>query len=200
VNERSRKNRLVSNLNRQERNLRKQLQDKQRIAGEIEKEIQALIEREKEKMKYATLTPGDKIISDAFQKNKGGLPWPVGRGIITSAYGRHRNAVFKDVVEDNMGIEITSENGEKARSVFKGTVAKVFGIPGANQIVIIRHGNYLSVYQNLVNVQVAPGDAVETKEIIADIFQDPALDGKCVLKFMIFHEKEKQNPEIWLSK
>ena len=92
----------------------------------------------------------------------GRLPWPVDRGIITGHFGLQPHPVLKNVTEDNIGIEITSSGATKAKAVFKGEVVRVFAISGANMAVIIRHGKYLTVYQNLVNVKVKAGDSVVT--------------------------------------
>ena len=105
----------------------------------------------------------------------------------------------KYLTEDNIGIEITSSGKVTARTVFKGEVAKVFSIPGANMTVIVRHGKFLSVYANLVNVKVKAGDNVAVRQNIGDVYSDPK-DKNSVLKFMIFeNDKKYLDPESWLS-
>jgi murein DD-endopeptidase MepM/ murein hydrolase activator NlpD len=133
------------------------------------------------------------------------LPWPVERGIITSQFGLHQHPVLKYVTENNIGIEITSLGKTAVRSVFKGEVTSVFLIKGANMTVIIRHGKYLTVYENIVDLKVKAGDKVETKQEIGNVFCDLANGNKAILKFMIFEEKEKLDPEkldpeLWISK
>ena len=134
-----------------------------------------------------------------MSENKGRFPWPVEKGIITSHFGLQKHPVFKYLTEDNIGIEITSSGKVNARSVFQGEVVKVFAIPGANMTVIIRHGKYLSVYANIVNVKVKQGDKVEVKQDIGDVYSDPGDSNNSTLKFMIFQEKY-QDPELWISK
>lgn len=131
--------------------------------------------------------------------NKGRLPWPVEKGIITSHFGVHKHPVLKYVTENNYGIEITSSGKTIARSIFKGEVTAITAIAGANMTVIIRHGNYLSVYTNLINVKVKKGEKVGTKEEIGEVYQDASSNNNAVLKFMIFN-KNYVDPEDWIAK
>lgn len=199
-NEQRQKRSLLNRLSRQERQLRRDLQDKRRIAKEIEKEIERVIEEERKKRESVELTPEEILTGDNFIKNKGLLPWPVERGVITSKYGIHDHPLLKGTKVDNIGVEITSSEKIKARSVFRGSVVSVFGISGGNMAVIVRHGQFLTVYQNLVNVVVKPGDTIDTKQVLGDVFSDITEAGKSVIKFMIYQEKDKKDPEEWLAK
>ena len=109
----------------------------------IEKEIARIIEEERKKVIKSDKTPEQKLIGENFAENKGRLPWPVEKGIITSQFGIQKHPVLKYVTENNIGIEITSLGKTAVRSIFKGEVARVFSVQGANMIVIIRHGKYL---------------------------------------------------------
>jgi murein hydrolase activator len=191
---------VVNSLSKKEQQLQRELDEKKRIAKKIESEITKLIAEEKKKTAKSDVTPEMKMISDNFFENKGRLPWPVEQGIITSHFGVHSHPVLKYVTEDNIDIEITSSGLTPVRSVFKGEVAKVFSIRGANMAVIIRHGKYLTVYQNLVNVKVKAGDKVETKQEIGKVFNDTENGDKAILKFMVFEETVKMDPELWISK
>ncbi|MCD4769986.1 MAG: peptidoglycan DD-metalloendopeptidase family protein [Bacteroidales bacterium] len=199
-NEQQKRRRLINSLGRKQRELRKELQKKQKIANAIEKEIERIIEEESRRRKTTDLTPEEKIVGDDFSKNKRNLPWPVARGIITSHFGVHNHPIFKGTKVDNIGIEITSGQKESARVVFNGTVVSVFGITGGNMAIIVRHGRYLTVYQNIVNVIIKPGDEVITKQKIGDIFYDKENGSKCIIKFMVFEEKKKLDPELWIVK
>ena len=190
--------RIISGLSRKEKQLRKEIEEKRKIAIEIEKEIERVIEEENRRNRMNEMTPEDRIVGEDFSNNKGRLPWPVERGVITAQFGIHDHPVIKDTKINNIGIEITSGTKESARAIFKGKVMSVFGITGGNMAVIIRHGKYLTVYQNIVNVEVKPGDQVEAKEYIGDVYYDD--DEKSIIKFMIYEEKEKKDPEIWLAK
>ena len=190
---------MVNSLGTKEKQLQKELDEKRRIAQKIEAEINKLIEEEKKKTLKSELTPEMKLIGESFAENKGRLPWPVEKGTITSQFGLQQHPVLSYVTEDNIGIEITNTGKTKVRSIFKGQVMKVFAISGANWGIIIRHGKYLTVYQNLVNVTVKQGEMVDLKQDIGDVFCDIDNGSKSVLKFMIFQEKYL-DPEIWISK
>ena len=200
-NEQMKKQEMVKSLTKRERQLEKELEEKKRVARKIEKEIEKLIEEERRKTVKTETTPEQKLIGENFSENRGRLPWPVDKGVITSRFGVHPHPVFKYLTEDNIGIEITSSGKMNARSVFQGQVAKVFAISGANMTVIIRHGKYLSVYANISAVKVKPGDKVTAKQEIGEIYLDPANGNNSVLKFMIFETNMKYlDPELWISK
>lgn len=200
-NEQVKKQEMVKSLTKRERQLEKELAEKKRVARKIEREIEQLIEEERRKTVKTETTPEQKLIGENFSENRGRLPWPVEKGVITSHFGVHPHPVFKYLTEDNIGIEITSSGKMNARSVFQGQVAKVFAISGANMTVIIRHGKFLSVYANISTVKVKPGDKVVAKQDIGEIYHDPANGNNSVLKFMIFETNMKYlDPEIWISK
>ena len=198
--EQERKQAMVQTLSKKERQLQKELEERKRIADKIEKEIARLIEEGRKKIAKSDNTPEQKLIGENFAENKGRLPWPVEKGIITSQFGLQKHPVLKYVTENNIGIEITSLGKTMVRSVFKGEVAKVYSVQGANMIVIIRHGKYLSVYQNIVDLKVKPGDKVDTKQEIGNVYCETENGNKSILKFMIYEEKEKLDPELWISK
>ena len=198
--EQERKRGLVSSLGNKEKQLKKDLDEKRRIAEKIETEISRIIEEEKRKAIKTELTPEMKLISENFEENKGRLPWPVEKGLITSQFGLQKHPVLAYVTENNIGIEITSLDKTIVRSIFKGQVVRVFPISGAFMSVIIRHGKYYSAYQNLVNVKIKTGDMIETKQEIGEVFCDTEKGSKSILKFYIFEEKEKVDPELWIAK
>lgn len=198
--EQDRKRRLVNTLGSRERQLRRDLDEKKRIAGRIESEIARMIEEERAKSVSSEMTPEMKLIGSDFAQNKGRLPWPVEKGVITSQFGLRNHPVLANVKDNNIGIDITSLNKTIVRAVFKGQVVRVFAIPGANMNIIMRHGKFLTVYQNLVNVKVKQGDMVDTKQEIGEVYCDLENGSKSILKFMVFEEMEKNDPEIWLAK
>jgi septal ring factor EnvC (AmiA/AmiB activator) len=200
LQEQKKKRQIVNSLINKEKQLRKELEDKKKIAQKIELEINKIIEEERKRNVSNDLTPEMKLISENFIENKGRLPWPVERGIITERFGEQDHPVLTYIKENNPGIEITCNGKVMARSVFKGEVVRVFAIQGANMSIIIKHGKYFSVYQNLVNVKVAKGQMVEIKQELGEVFCDEKSGSSSVLKFMIFEEREKVDPETWLSK
>jgi septal ring factor EnvC (AmiA/AmiB activator) len=203
VKERGQRTAMIDQLKKEESRLKREIAEKERITKEVESKIRAIIEEEARKLNsrniYAALTPEQELVGDDFRKNRGNLPWPVDKGIITVGYGNNEVPGLRGSSVMNNGIDISSAPGTPVRAVFGGEITKVFAILGANYTVLIRHGAYLSVYQNLVNVRVKTGDKVLTKEVIGEAFSD---EGERVaeLHFEVWQEKEILNPEAWLSK
>jgi murein hydrolase activator len=200
-NEQEKKQKLVLLLNKKEKQLKKELDEKKRIEKKIETEIAHIIEEERKKALRSDNTPEQRLIGESFAENKGRLPWPVEKGIITSHFGIQKNPVLKYLEEDNIGIEITSSGKTNARTVFQGEVVRVFAISGANMTVIVRHGKFLSVYANIINVKVKQGEKVKIKQEIGEVYSDKSVENNSILKFMIFENNEKYlDPENWISK
>jgi len=192
---------IIGRLTKKEKSLKKEINSKRKIAINLESEIKKLIEEEtKRNNGIFKLTPEQKIVSKIFETNKGRLPWPVKNGVITQTYGEHTHPVLKHIITKNDGINITSTEGAKARCVFDGVVVRIVAIPGANQTVIVRHGNYLSVYNNLSEVFIKVGQDIKAKQEIGSVFTDKASGNDTTFQFMIWEGKNKLNPEPWLSK
>ena len=142
----------------------------------------------------------DRELSGSFAANRGKLPMPVtGPYIIVSHYGQYAVEGLRNVQLDNKGIDIQGKPGAKARAIFDGKVAAVFQLNGLFN-VLIRHGDYISVYCNLSSASVKSGDTVKTKQEIGQIFSDGTDNGRTVLHFQLRKEKEKLNPEPWLNR
>lgn len=147
-----------------------------------------------------TMNKEDRELSGSFVNNRGKLPMPVtGPYIITSRYGQYSVEGLRNVKLDNKGIDIQGKPGAQARAIFNGKVAAVFQLNGLFN-VLIRHGNYISVYCNLSSASVKTGDTVTTRQTIGQIFSDNADNGRTVLHFQLRKEKEKLNPELWLGR
>ncbi|MEK6451627.1 MULTISPECIES: murein hydrolase activator EnvC family protein [Myroides] len=144
------------------------------------------------------LTPEEKIVADNFKSNKGKLPWPVSKGYISLPYGDQPHPVQTHLTIHNSGLEITTEAGSKARAVFQGDVLQVQVLPGGNKAVLIQHGDYITVYQNLSDVSVKKGDKVSIKQNIGTVNTNST--GKTVLKFLLSHNTDINNPQSWLSR
>jgi len=215
--EKKQQGQYLTTLQQKQKEFEKKLREQQKIEAQLSNEIQKIIEeevqkakersREKEKQtgKKSTsnvyeMTPEEKLASGLFEQNKHRLPWPVERGVITDHFGVHEHPVLKNIQVKNNGIDISTAQGSIARAVFAGEVSKVFVVSGGNYAVIIRHGKYLTVYSNLVNVRVKSGDKVSVKQTIGTISTDIGEDDKTVLKFQIWKENVKQDPEDWISK
>ncbi len=203
--EKTQKNNEIQKLQKEQQSLRRKLQQQREIEQRLEKEIQKIIEEEARKSKATggtgfELTPEQKLVGDSFVQNKKRLPWPVERGVITERFGINQHPVLSNVQTRNNGISISTEAGAKVRSVFNGEVSRVFAITGGNTAVIIRHGKYLTVYSNLREVTVKKGDKVSTKQTIGTIYTDSDDDNKSILKFQIWLENQKLNPEDWIGR
>jgi septal ring factor EnvC (AmiA/AmiB activator) len=137
-------------------------------------------------------------LSSSFAANRGKLPWPCERGFISERFGEHAHPVLKLIKVKNNGVDIMTEQGAQIRSVFGGRVSKVMSFQQLNKVVIIRHGEYLTVYSNLGEVTVREGDEVKAKQVIGKI-QSGADDQRPELHFELWKGKTIQNPSLWLA-
>lgn len=152
------------------------------------------------KSQYQQEIEAERRLTGKFEDNKGQLLFPVtGKYKIVRKFGRHAHPTLKYVKTDNSGIDIEALSGGKARAVFNGTVSAIFRQPGFNNIVMIRHGSYISIYANIKNLTVKKGDTVKTGTILGDIYADPDDNNRAIMHFEIRHEREKLNPELWVK-
>lgn len=203
--EKKQQGQYLTSLQQKQKEYEKKLRAQQQIDAQLSREIQKIIDEEVRKAKEGgkagfEMTPEQKLVSGQFEQNKRRLPWPVERGVITDHFGVHAHPVLKNVQVRNNGIDISTNQGSIARSVFTGEVSRVFSVTGGNLAVIIRHGKYLTVYSNLVNVLVNAGDKVNLKQTIGTIGTDYTDGDKTILKFQIWRENEKMNPEEWIAR
>ena len=144
------------------------------------------------------LTPEGKIVSDNFKSNKGKLPWPVEKGYVYNKFGIRPHPTERNLTINNSGVEIATEKGSNARAVFEGEVLQIQVIKGTNRkIVIIQHGDFMTIYQNLETVNVRTGDKVAFKQNLGRIATDAS--GKAIIKFLITQNVTTLNPELWLA-
>ncbi|GEC70672.1 Septal ring factor EnvC, activator of murein hydrolases AmiA and AmiB [Flavobacterium flevense] len=144
------------------------------------------------------MTPEDKVIADNFKANRGKLPWPVEKGFISLGYGDQAHPIYNTLVVHNSGVEITTNEGANARAVFAGVVSRIWLITPANKAVMIQHGDYFTVYQNLSSVSVSSGEKVSIKQSLGRI-RTSGDTGKTVLKFIISQNTTYMNPQGWLA-
>lgn len=200
-NESRQQNSVVQQLQRRENQLKQELASQQKIARDLQYAIEKLIREEStvaDGRVIYELTPEERIISDQFQLNKGGLPWPIERGVVTGFFGEHAHPVLKGIKVQNNGIDISTVEDAEVRSIFNGTVRQVLTVLGSNNVVLIRHGNFLSVYANLSHVYVRQGDEITTKQLIGRVFTDND-ENNSILHLEIWEENEKLDPLLWLS-
>lgn len=196
--ERKQKN-MLSQLKSKEKDLNKQIKQKQKKVDELNRKIDDLVRKQAEKASKTSLTKEQKLIAGGFEANKGRLPWPVEKGMISGHFGKQQHPVYSQVTMDNKGIYLQTTAGTKARAVYKGEVTSCFMV-GGTYAVIVQHGNYRTVYSNLSKLSVKQGDKVDTKQAIGTIFTDPEQDQKTELYFQIYKDKNIQNPELWIAK
>ncbi|WP_396211842.1 murein hydrolase activator EnvC family protein [Flavobacterium sp.] len=200
--------------------IKKKQQESRRIDGQINKLIRDAIASANKKVAAANvktnpkttaattkatetstkivLTPEAKLVADNFKSNKGRLPWPVEKGFVSLAYGDQPHPVYNTLIVHNSGVEISTDQGSLARAVFGGEVISVMVLSPVNKAVMIQHGDYFTVYQNLSSVNVSKGDKVQTKQTLGKI-RTNGDSGKTVLKFMISQNTTYNNPASWLS-
>ena len=148
-------------------------------------------------------TSESELVGRSFETNRGKLPWPVLKGTVTENYGKNPHPSFENVFTNNNGIDISAVKNAPIRAVFEGEVTSVLNIPGAGKVVILKHGNYRTVYSNLQSTNVSVGDKVDTKEIIGSLL---VKDGKSlsVLHFEIHQvfggNVQSMNPILWISR
>lgn len=209
-------NSQIASLKKKEGQLQKDIKQKQQQAKNLQKAVDDLIaeeirlanERAKkeaeakgkkaEKSNGISMTPAEKTLSTTFSANKGKLPWPLERGVVASSFGKHASVVSDKVTVTNSGIDIATDENAQARVVFDGVVTSVTKLTGSNTVVIVRHGEYFTVYSNIEEASVKRGDNVKTKQNLGRIHTNKA-ENKTELHFELLKGTERQNPESWLS-
>ena len=199
------KNRLFNNLEKTNKNYLADIRRKEKESKLIDNEIQKLIRlaisesnNNDSSVNNFALTPEGRIISSNFLSNKGQLPWPLKEGVITRRFGTQPHPVVRTTTINSTGIMIATSPNSVVRSIFEGQVLSVYGFKGGNPGILVRHGKYISNYQNLSQVFVKKGDKIKTGEEIGIIFTNNT-SGKAILKFNIFNELKPENPQSWLS-
>ena len=197
---------LINTLRLKQSSLRTQIEKKQTQRQRIDKEINRLIREAiaesnrisgEKSREIFQLTPEAKIIAENFQENKGSLPWPLEKGVVTQGFGRQRHPVVKTTIIQSNGVTISTEPFAKVRAVFEGEVMSVIIIKGSNPSVLIRHGSYITLYTNLSKLYVKKGEKVSSKQIIGEVFTNQQT-GRTQLQFGIFNNIKALNPKDWV--
>lgn len=196
---------IQKDMNRYTVQIREKQQEADRIEAEIEKIIKAAIVASNKSAGKSTnastfaLTAEEKVLASNFTANKGKLPWPVEKGYVKVGYGSQPHPLNRSLTIKSIGVKIATENGAKARAVFDGKVLSVSKLKNINPIVMIRHGNYITMYSNLSKVYVKEGDMVKTKQDIGEVGTDVST-GETILRFVLSKESATQNPAHWIYK
>jgi len=194
----------LATLAEKEKDLKKELKDKRNKRKTIQKEIEKIIAEELRKVnasgstKAFASTPEAIALSKSFTANKGKLPWPVAKGLVISKFGKQKHPVLSGVVIENNGIEIATESHSTCRAVFNGKVSTVLSMPNGIKVVMVRHGEYISVYSNLSEVYVVKGETVSTKSPLGIVLTSQH-DGSTMLDFQLWKVSNKLNPQKWLK-
>ena len=199
---------IVQKLQGKEQELKNKLKKKEQAKRKLQKAIQRIIEEEIRKARAAAkkagntskgfpMTPEALKLSNSFATNKGKLPWPVKQGVITAQFGKHPHPVLAGIVINNNGIDISTTKGATARAIFAGEVSSVAIIPGEGKVVMVRHGEYLSVYSYMSEVFVKKGDKVDLKQDLG-LLVNEAGKSKTQVHLEIWKGMTKLNPKYWI--
>ncbi|GLB52856.1 peptidase M23 [Neptunitalea chrysea] len=211
--ERIKQQELITEIKKKEGSYLAKIKEKKQEADRLEQEIQRLIrEAIAESRKKAAangkkvssssntfaLTPEEEMIANNFAANKGKLIWPVERGVVSIGYGKYSDPVYPGLVQENSGVNIMVPEGEVARAIFEGEVIRIT-INRGKANVYLKDGNYISTYCNLDHLYVKKGDVIPAKQPIGTIFTSK-YTGKTELKFLLYKNTIKLNPELWIYK
>lgn len=204
--DRDKLNKDVASLKKKESQIQSDIKKKENETKKLKKQIEKIIAeeikkaKEREELAKKNNTKSvDYNLSSNFAQNKGKLPYPVEQGIITGRYGLSPHPTQKKVTVNNNGVDISTTKGAKARSVFDGEVSYVM-LQGNNNVILIRHGLYFTLYSNLEKVFVKAGEKVTTGQEIGRVHTNVS-DGKTILHFEIWQENRTTvNPALWIKK
>lgn len=186
-----------------------QIKDKQKASEKLDKEIRKLIREaiaasnkkagKSVKSRTFSMTPEQKVLAANFTANKGKLPWPVASGIVKMRFGTNPSPIDPSIKIKSNGVRIATNKGEPVQAVFDGVVQGIMTPKNGNNTIMIRHGNYITVYKNLSKFYVSKGDKVTTKQVLGEVITNKA-SGESILSFGIYKDSAIQNPSIWVYK
>ncbi|NJW52024.1 peptidoglycan DD-metalloendopeptidase family protein [Salinimicrobium sp. CDJ15-91] len=197
---------LIAEVRKKEGQFASQLRQKQQEINAIDREIERIIEEAiaaSNKAEGSTsrsvfkLTPEAKALAADFEKNKGKLPWPVRTGTVVLRYGTQPHPIVKTATMNSNGVRIATDAGSKARAVFGGTVSEIIAVKGSSLMVMVRHGDYITIYNHLESVDVRKGQQVSLGQDLGDIAINKT-DGRTTLYFVMYKNNQKLNPEEWI--
>ena len=205
--ERAQQNVLINDIKSNLSKFTAQLKSKQRESNKIDKEIKKIIREaiaasnkkagKSSKSKVFSLTPEQKILAANFTSNKGKLPWPVANGVVKLRYGNNPSPIDRSLTIKSNGVRIATNKGEEVRAVFEGVVQGIMTPKNGNNTIMVRHGNYITVYKNLSKFYVQKGEKVKTKQVIGEVITNKA-SGETILSFGIYKDSATQNPSQWI--
>lgn len=204
---------IVNDLSKQEQDLRKKIAAAKKQQENLNSMIKRIIEEEirlaeaEARKKNSTanrssgssipLTPEAAALSSSFAGNRGKLPWPVESGFISKRFGTHPHPTLKGISEDNDGIDIQTRPNSEVRSVFDGEVTKIFTVPGYGGTIVVKHGEYYTMYSKLKVISVKSGDKVKAKQVLGQVYTNK--EGVAEVHFETWKGLQPMDPSIWLA-
>lgn len=195
----------LTDLQKKEKDIKADIKKKKEQAEKLKKAIEKVIDSEikksqkssKSDSKKITLTPEEKELSSDFESNRGKLPWPLAEGVITESFGTHDHPDLPGIKVSNNGVNIGTNKGANVRAVFNGVVVAVASVGGLEgKVIIVKHGEYLSVYSNMEEAFVKSGEKIKTKQAIGKVLTDD--NSVTELHFEIWKGQSTMNPESWI--
>tara|TARA_Y200000002_G_C22665751_1_gene657927 strand:+ start:158 stop:1387 length:1230 start_codon:yes stop_codon:yes gene_type:complete len=200
---------LIASIKKELLKFSKQIKTKQKESEKIDLEIRKLIRAaiaasnkkagKSTKRTIFALTPEQKKLAATFTANKGKLPWPVESGVVKLRYGTNPSPIDPTIKIKSNGVRIATNQGEAVRAIWEGNVQGIMTPKNGNNAIMIRHGNYITVYKNLAKIYVSKGDKVTTKQVIGEVITNKA-SGESILSFGIYKDSSIQNPSLWIYK
>lgn len=207
--ERNAQQALIASIKKELSKFSEQIKTKQKESEKIDLEIRKLIRAaiaasnkkagKSTKRTIFALTPEQKKLAATFTANKGKLPWPVESGVVKLRYGTNPSPIDPTIKIKSNGVRIATNQGEAVRAIWEGNVQGIMTPKNGNNAIMIRHGNYITVYKNLAKIYVSKGDKVTTKQVIGEVITNKA-SGESILSFGIYKDSSIQNPSLWIYK
>lgn len=192
-----------SQLAANEKKVSAKIKENARTKQNAQKQLQRLIAEEARRQSAKKLTTTEQkavtVLSNNFEQNRGRFPYPVPGGVIIDRFGKHPHPTQRGITIDNKGVNIAGDKGSSIKCIFEGTVSRVVFIKGLNNCVMVKHGNYYTVYSNLAGVNVKAGQSVGRNEIIGRLPSEGTSD-EWYLHFELWQGTTFLNPEAWLSR
>jgi septal ring factor EnvC (AmiA/AmiB activator) len=198
-NLRKKQNTIVKSLEKEEKKLKKDLEVTKKAVAQLDKLIEDIIREEMERASRSSKKTTEAVValSSSFEQNKNKFPWPVSSGFVSQKFGRQNHPVLKGIIINNNGVNIQTKEDEKVKCIFEGEVSRIAFIQTMGNTVIIKHGDYLTVYAGLKEVFVRSGQKVNTNQDIGRIFSNS--EGVSELRFQIFKNTTALDPQTWLK-
>lgn len=195
----SKQNNLARELSTREKELKEELAERKNAVDRLDNLIAEIVRREVERSKTLSseAIADEEELTASFESFKNKLAWPVASGFVSSRFGTHPHPVLKGIVVDNSGIDIQTGKNTEVKSVHDGKVIAVAFAPGMNNVVMLQHGEYYTLYARLKEVRVKKGSIVKKQDIVGEVYTDK--NGVSEVHFEVWKNKVKLNPEQWLS-